>query len=66
MLDAQDIGDVPSCGEGFSKTGKKLVVWTDACNQGPRRVPDRTIGHIKVQKEQHGPDEATWELEDDM
>ena len=29
-------------------------------------VRDRTIGQVKMQKEHHGPDEATWELEDAM
>ena len=57
-MDGKEIGDVPSCGEGFSKTGKRLVVWTDACNQGPRRVSYHTIGQVKMKKEHHDHDEA--------
>ena len=45
---------------------KRLVVCSDACNQGPERVTERTIGQVKVQWKHYSPDEATWELEDAM
>ena len=52
--------------EKDSPRSEREMVWTNACNQGPRRVPYRTIGQVKMQKEHHYPDEATWELEDAM
>ena len=45
---------------------KDHVVCVDACKQGIRKVLDRAIRQIKVQRKHYGLEEATWKLEDSM
>ena len=50
----------------YPRPEKDHVVCVDACKQGLGRVPDFSIGQIRVQRKHYGPEEATWELKDAM